>query len=167
MEVCDHPNNAVCEQDVETTCPLNRHLCNFKEFNNRNANWNYPLAGHVVVAEIYCRTGGGADHLTLGPYGINNLGQDSTMNCGYGSSRPNSCPANYGCNEQQVEALCCAPTPSCGNGVVDNPEEERDDGNQIETDAGLNACSWRAPATTASRAATDVLTARACPPGHA
>ncbi|HEY8379225.1 MAG TPA: hypothetical protein VIK91_22180, partial [Nannocystis sp.] len=75
----------------------------------------------------------------------NNLGQDSTLNCGYGSSRPNSCPANYGCNELHVQALCCAPNPKCGNGVVDDVEEECDDGNNIETDDCLNTCTWRVP----------------------
>ncbi|MBK9754008.1 MAG: DUF4215 domain-containing protein [Nannocystis sp.] len=150
MKVCDHPNNTVCEQDQETLCPVNWHLCSLKEFNNRNANWNYAVGSNnpnpVVVGEIYCRpNNSGAGHITLGPYGINNLGTDSTFNCGYGSSRPNSCPANYGCNELFVEALCCSPNPKCGNGAVDDVEEECDDGNNVETDDCLNSCTWRLP----------------------
>jgi cysteine-rich repeat protein len=149
MKVCDHPADAVCEQDQETLCPIGWHLCATKEFNNRNTNWNYAVGGNnpnpVVVGEIYCRSGNnGAGHLSLGPYGITNLGTDTALNCGYGSSR-DTCLANYGCNEKFVQALCCAPNPKCGNGVVDDVEEECDDGNQIESDECLNSCSWRNP----------------------
>ena len=145
-KVCDHPGNAVCEQDQVTLCPLNWHLCSVKELNNRNTGWNYATAGKVVVGEIYCRSGNaGAGHLSLGPYdNYTNLGNDAILNCGYGSSRA-TCPANYGCNEQQVEALCCAPAALCGNGVINAPEEECDDGNQVETDNCLNNCSFRNP----------------------
>ena len=51
----------------------------------------------------------------------------------------------YGCNEQFASALCCAPTMTCGNGQVDPPEEECDDGNQDDTDACLSTCNWRTP----------------------
>ena len=143
--VCDDPNNNTCEQDVETLCPVGWHLCSRLEHNNRNDGWNYPVGGGtVVVGEIYCRASG-AGHFTLGPYdGINNLGQDAPLNCGYGSSRE-TCTSGYGCNEKQVQALCCAPLATCGNGQIDAPEEECDDGNNLETDECLNSCSWRKP----------------------
>jgi cysteine-rich repeat protein len=51
----------------------------------------------------------------------------------------------FGCNELSAQTLCCAPTPTCGNGVVDGVEEECDDGNFDETDDCLNSCSWRVP----------------------
>ena len=51
----------------------------------------------------------------------------------------------YGCNEQYAMALCCAPTPTCGNGLVDSPEEDCDDGNPDETDDCLSSCAWRIP----------------------
>ena len=146
--VCDDPTNSTCEQDVETLCPANWHLCPVDTHNSRNDGWNYPVGNgiNVVVGEIHCRTFGGAGHFTLGPYdGVTNLGEDTVNNCGYGSSRP-SCTASYGCNETFVQALCCAPNPLCGNGVVDSPEEECDDGNSDETDACLNSCSLRTPA---------------------
>ena len=146
MKVCDHPNDAVCEQDQETLCPLGWHLCSLQEYNNRNTNWNYAVNGQtVVVGEIYCRGGGGAGHITLGPYGVTNLGQDSALNCGYGSARPDSCNSNYGCNEKHVQALCCSPNPKCGNGAVDDVEEQCDDGNMNETDTCLNSCTLRSP----------------------
>lgn len=52
----------------------------------------------------------------------------------------------YGCNEQSTSALCCAPTPTCGNGIVDAPEELCDDANLVEADECLNSCGWRIPA---------------------
>jgi len=145
--VCDHPNNQVCEQDQATLCPISWHLCSRLEHHNRNAGWDFQVGNNpnVVVGEIYCRNGSGAGHYTIGPY--NNPGTletDLVLNCGYGSSR-DSCSTGYGCNETHVRALCCAPNPNCGNGQVDDPEEECDDGNNIETDECLNNCSWRKP----------------------
>ena len=147
MVVCDDPNNLTCEQDIETLCPGGWGLCSYQQFVNRNDGWNYAVNGqNVVVAEIYCRNGSGAGHFTLGPYGNpGTLSTDIALNCGYGSSRPNSCPANYGCNELTVKALCCAPTNTCGDGQVQGPEEQCDDGNQDETDACLNSCTNRSP----------------------
>ena len=90
------------EQDQETLCPANWHLCSWKEFNNRNNGWNYAVGNNnpnpVVVGEIYCRSGNnGAGHHTLGPYnGLTNLGNDTVLNCGYGSARPNSCNSGRG-----------------------------------------------------------------------
>jgi cysteine-rich repeat protein len=143
MIVCDDPNNGTCEQDLETLCPPGWGLCTAQQFNNRNANWNYASGGNnVVVGEIYCRNGGGAGHYTVG---TGSLGVDVGFNCNHGSSRPDSCPINYGCNELADQALCCAPTGTCGNGQVEGPEETCDDGNQIETDACLNSCTLRLP----------------------
>jgi cysteine-rich repeat protein len=146
MVVCDDPTNTVCEQDAETLCPAGWGLCTREQHVNRNTGFDFAVDGSVVVVgEIHCRTGSGAGHYTIGPYdGITNLSQDPVLNCHYGSSRP-SCEAPYGCNETYVSALCCAPTPTCGNGVVDAPEELCDDGNGSEVDACLNSCSWRMP----------------------
>jgi cysteine-rich repeat protein len=144
MVVCDHPNDAVCEQDVETLCPQGWGLCSRDQYINRNDAWN-AAPGGVIVAEIYCRNGNGAGHFTLGPYGgFANLSNDIPFQCGYGSSRP-GCTSTYGCNERHVKALCCRPTPSCGNGQVDAPEEACDDGNENENDDCLNSCAWRVP----------------------
>ncbi len=145
MVVCDDPVDVVCEQDAETLCPAGWGLCTREQHVNRNTGFDFPLGAVVAVGEIHCRTGGGAGHYTVGPYdGITNLDQDPPLNCGYGSSRP-SCPSMYGCNEQSTSALCCAPTPSCGNGVVEGPEELCDDGNLDETDECLDSCGWRLP----------------------
>jgi cysteine-rich repeat protein len=146
MIVCDDPNNLTCEQDLETLCPPGWGLCSYQQFVARNAGWNYAVDNQtVVVAEIYCRGGSGAGHFTLGPYGNpGTLATDIPLNCGYGSSRA-SCPSGFGCNELQVQALCCAPTPSCGNGIVDDMEEQCDDGNQNEDDVCLNSCTNRSP----------------------
>ncbi|MCA9688289.1 MAG: DUF4215 domain-containing protein, partial [Myxococcales bacterium] len=146
MKVCDDPDDVVCEQDQETLCPLGWHLCSLREFNNRNNGWSYPVSPEdVVVGEIYCRGGGGAGHLTLGPYdGLSDLGDDALLNCGFGSSRA-ACPGALGCNEPFVQALCCAPAPLCGDGVVNSVEEECDDGDLDETDECLNSCAWRQP----------------------
>jgi len=146
--VCDDPTNSTCEQDVESLCPANWHLCSDLEHNNRNSSWNFNIRPPTVVGEIFCRTGSGAGHFTLGTVGgETSLGQDTVKNCHFGSARPDSCNTGFGCNEKQVQALCCAPSPLCGNGVVDAPEEECDDGNSDETDACLNSCSYRLPAT--------------------
>ncbi len=149
--VCDDPNNVTCEQDAEQLCPTGWGLCTREQHNNRNEGFDYAVGGGmppVVVGEIHCRAGGGgAGHLTFGPYdNITNLDQDMVLhNCGYGSSR-DACPTGFGCNELSVQALCCAPDPLCGNGVVDAPEETCDDANADEGDECLNSCSWRVPA---------------------
>ena len=147
MVVCDDPTDTVCEQDAETLCPAGWGLCTREQHHARNAGFDYPVSnGVVVVGEIFCRNSSGAGHYTLGPYdGVTNLSEDAPLNCGYGSSRP-SCESGFGCNETEVSALCCAPSPSCGNGIVDAPEELCDDANAVETDECLNSCAWRVPA---------------------
>jgi hypothetical protein len=145
--VCDDPTNTTCEEDAETLCPVGWNLCPRLQHWNRNDGWAYVAGGaNIVVGEIYCRGSSGAGHYTLGPYAGSGgpLSIDAPLNCGYGSSRA-ACPAGYGCNELIVKALCCAPSASCGNGVVDSPEEECDDGNGDETDDCLNSCAWRVP----------------------
>jgi cysteine-rich repeat protein len=152
MVVCDDPNNVTCEQDFETLCPAGWQLCSYLQFNERNSGWTFPVSGsgqQVVVGEIYCRTAASdAGHFTV-PDASNattNLGQDVPFNCYFGSSRP-SCTAGWGCNEQYASALCCAPTPTCGNGVIDGPEEQCDDANASEADDCLNSCTYRVPTT--------------------
>jgi cysteine-rich repeat protein len=139
MVVCDDPNDQTCEQDGETLCPVGWGLCTREQYINRNDGWNY-FPGATVVGEIHCRGGGGAGHYTL----FGSLSNDQAFNCTYGSSR-DTCPSNYGCNELAVNVLCCAPTPSCGNGMVDNAEETCDDGNAAENDGCLNSCAFRHP----------------------
>jgi cysteine-rich repeat protein len=149
MVECDDPTNTTCEEDMEIMCPAGWGLCSRLQHINRNNAWNVPVGGAtVVLGEIYCRNGAGtgAGHYTLGPYdAVDNLMDDPPLNCGYGSSR-SICPSGFGCNELTASAICCVPTPSCGNGVVDSIEEECDDANLNEDDACLNSCSWRVPA---------------------
>lgn len=146
MMLCDDPTNATCEQNLDNSCAPGWGLCTRLQHINRNTGWNVAVGGgNVAVGEISCRGFGGAGHYSLGPYdGVTNLQNDPPLNCGYGSSRA-SCEAPYGCNETSVSAICCAPTPTCGNGVVDSVEEECDDGNQSETDDCLDTCAWRVP----------------------
>jgi hypothetical protein len=143
--VCDHPSDSVCEENFETLCPVGWSLCSRTQFLNRNAGWSY-VPGQRVLGTIHCRNGAGAGHFTFGwSGGSNAMSFAEPMNCAFGSSR-NTCTATYGCNEQSAFAMCCAPTPTCGNGMVDSPEELCDDGNQSNDDACLNNCTWRAPA---------------------
>ena len=139
--LCDDPSDSVCEQDLESICPSGWGLCTPLQHNNRNTGWTF-LKPNVAVGEIFCRTSLGAGHYTLGGSALD---IPLPLNCSLGSSRP-SCPASFGCNELFVHALCCAPTLTCGDGVVDPPEEECDDGDLDETDDCLNSCSFRTPA---------------------
>ncbi|NUQ78275.1 MAG: hypothetical protein HUU21_32505 [Polyangiaceae bacterium] len=148
MVLCDHPADSVCEENAETLCPTGWGLCTYLQHKERSAGWTFALGpSSIAIGEIYCRNGGGAGHFTLPDSG----GQPATLegpapfNCYYGSSTP-ACTSNYGCNEQSAMALCCAPAPACGNGVVDSAEEDCDDGNLDETDDCLNSCAWRLPA---------------------
>ena len=143
MMLCDDPTDVTCEEDFATLCPTGWHLCSREEFNARNEGWTHPYASTKGLGTIHCRNSGGAGHFTLFyDSDITSFAQDSTVNCGYGSSRE-SCPSTYGCNETQHWALCCAPGASCGNSVVDSPEETCDDGNDDETDDCLKNCTTR------------------------
>jgi cysteine-rich repeat protein len=135
MMACQNVNT--CEQDYGTLCPIGWGLCSNKQFIARNTGWNFESNTQTLGA-IRCRQQiGGAGHFTIGAN--LSLSIDHGDNCWYGSSRP-QCVANYGCNEKGRVALCCAPTPSCGNGVVDSPEEECDDGNQNDGDPCFSNC---------------------------
>ncbi len=141
--ICDHPTDAVCEQDFQTMCPPAWHLCTRPEFIARNDGWSY-VPSQRPVGEIFCRSGGAAGHFTIGwSNTADAMSVDPTNNCGFGSSRT-ACPSGFGCNEQNAFALCCAPNPTCGNGVVD-ALEECDDANASEADDCLNSCAWRVP----------------------
>jgi cysteine-rich repeat protein len=143
MILCDHPSDAVCEQDFGTLCPPTWHLCTRPELVNRNAGWSYVSAQQPLGA-IYCRNGGGAGHYTANWSSSGPMSSPSAFNCGFGTSQP-ACPTGYGCNEQSAYALCCAPNPLCGNGVVDSVEEQCDDANTSDSDECLTNCTWRTP----------------------
>ncbi|MCP4869293.1 MAG: hypothetical protein GY898_11305 [Proteobacteria bacterium] len=148
MMLCDHPSNAVCEQDLETLCDVGWHLCTMDEYNSYNDLWTQPVTtSERALGVIFCRGAtSAAGHFTVpdASSSITTLGQDEVFNCYYGSSR-SSCPASYGCNENQAQALCCRDNPTCGNGVVDSPLEQCDDGNTSDADDCLNVCAWRVP----------------------
>jgi hypothetical protein len=152
MMICKDQGNATCEQDFATLCPMGWRLCTYKQHDNRRSGWVYALdqgAQSVALGEISCRGVGGnsgAGHFTI-PDSNNqprNVGDKTAFNCYFGSSRA-SCVTGYGCNEQFAAALCCAPTKACGNGIVDDVEEDCDDGNNDDTDACLSNCMWRVP----------------------
>ncbi|MFT5457900.1 MAG: hypothetical protein ACI9K2_004403, partial [Myxococcota bacterium] len=143
--VCKDPAAGTCEEDFGTLCPVDWHLCSREEFHNRNDGWADPTPLPTTLGTIHCRGAGGgsgAGHYTVSTA---TLGEDQVFNCWYGSSRA-TCETGYGCNETTSAALCCAPNPLCGNGVVDAPEELCDDGNRDETDDCLNNCWWKNPA---------------------
>jgi cysteine-rich repeat protein len=124
----------VCEQDYLMLCPKSWHLCSATEFNARNTNWNFSPT-KISLGAIRCR-----ENDTAGQYGFkSNMTMDHADNCLYSSSRP-QCAGNFGCDDKNNHALCCAPLLTCGNGVVDHPEEQCDDGNKVESDACLNNC---------------------------
>ena len=137
IAICKDDSNATCEQDFERLCPAGWHLCTPLEHHARNDGWDPPAHPTPALGVIRCRGGSGAGHYT-----VNNVRDDPAPNCHWGSSRA-GCVAGYGCNEQRASALCCAPLPSCGNGVQDHPEEGCDDGNDDDGDACLSACYGR------------------------
>jgi len=147
MMLCDDPLDLTCEEDFGTLCPIGWHLCTFQEFNNRNDGWTQPVDTFArALGVINCRGGGGAGHFTVPDSGSMNLtlGEDDVHNCWYGSSQP-ACSTGYGCNETQGMALCCRDSQTCGNNVVDLPEEACDDGNNDDSDDCLSSCTWRVP----------------------
>ena len=129
--LCQRPE--ICEQDFAILCPKDWHLCSADEFNARNAAWNYTPT-KLTLGAIRCRQGTGA-----GQYGFKTtMSVDHVDNCLYSSSRP-QCVGNFGCDEKNNHALCCAPLASCGDGVLD-PEEQCDDGNLSDSDECLRNC---------------------------
>jgi cysteine-rich repeat protein len=147
MALCDDPGDGTCEEAMGGLCPSGWHLCSHAEYNHRNGGWTQSVGtGARALGTIQCRTGGGAGHFTVpdAGSGLSSLGQDEVHNCYYGSSRP-TCTSGYGCNEKQGQALCCKPSATCGNGVVDGPDEVCDDGNTSESDDCLDNCTKRLP----------------------
>ena len=152
MVLCDDPSDQTCEKDMESLCPENFHLCSYLEFNALNDNWNTEVSSRKrPVGEIHCTSFGRTGHFTLGN-GVGSssssstskilLSKDKPLNCWISTSRP-QCSAPSGCDEKHVTALCCSNNLECGNGKVDTPLEECDDGNKNEDDACLNSCSYR------------------------
>merc|ERR1719244_1670227 len=141
MVLCDDLQDKTCERDMEILCPSGFHLCTHLELGTLNDNWEekFNISGRQSngrpLGEIYCRgDSGNAGHFTLG-YGTGgntDLSFDTKKNNWFGSSRP-SCNAydngSTDCNEKDAKALCCSQNPKCGNGVVEAPMEECDDGN--------------------------------------
>jgi len=147
MVLCDDPTDSVCERDLETICPAGFHLCTPTEFNTLNDNWDVKINSKVrPVGEINCRgkgTSAGHFSLTTTAGSLISLAVDKAKNNMYGSSRP-ECPEYYGtvdCNKKQFSALCCSALATCGDGVVQAPLEECDDGNKDNYDLCLNTCS--------------------------
>jgi cysteine-rich repeat protein len=135
--VCKDPSNATCEMDFATLCAPGWHLCSGTEHVQLNDGMIIELGDISAVGVIRCRSQGGSGHYTSHDFNID--GPDS---CEIGSSRAD-CPTNLGCNEGIHAALCCAPILSCGNGVIDDPLEECDDGNDDDFDACSSACANR------------------------
>ena len=70
--------------------------------------------------------------------GYTNLGNDTCSTAGSGR-RATPARAGSAATETFVHALCCAPSPTCGDGVVNGVEEECDDGNQNESTSASTA----------------------------
>jgi len=135
--VCKDSSDETCEQDFASLCAPGWHLCSGIEHVQLNDGVFIQLGDVAALGVIRCRSQGGSGHYTSHDFNVD--GPDS---CEVGSSRAD-CPTNLGCNEGMYAALCCAPIPSCGNGAVDDPREECDDGNDDDFDACSNACANR------------------------
>ena len=136
IAICNNPSS--CEKDKGNDCPTGYHLCTHKEWNHYNDGWSASWGGTTVGA-IYCRSGSGAGHFTLG-----GSSSDSDFNCGHGSSNP-WCPADYGCNETNDIGACCIDSPACGNNVLNPLIEECDDGNTTDGDGCDSDCKVTNP----------------------
>lgn len=135
--VCKDPADSTCEQDFASLCAPGWHLCSGTEHVLLNDDVVIDLGELAAIGVIRCRVQGGSGHYTSHDFNVD--GPDS---CEVGSSRVD-CPTNLGCNEGMHAALCCAPIPTCGNGSVEDPREECDDGNADDFDACSNACANR------------------------
>ena len=156
MVLCDDPEDKTCEMDMQELCPSGFHLCTHLEFWTLNDNWKGELNATSIyhkgrpIGEIYCRENGGtAGQFTLGEsfytHSHSKLSFDTKKNNWFASSRP-SCNAyenDYGCDQKGAIALCCSHNPKCGNGLVEAPMEECDDGNNNNEDQCLNSCTFR------------------------
>jgi len=135
--VCKDASGTTCEQDFASLCAPEWHLCSWTEHVQLNDGVFIELGEVPAVGAIRCRALGGSGHYTSHDFSVD--GPDS---CEIGSSRVD-CPTNLGCNETVLAALCCAPIPSCGNGVADGDLEECDDGNDNDFDDCSNSCANR------------------------
>ena len=135
--VCKDTSDGTCEQDFTSLCAADWHLCSWTEHTQLNDGVYIQLDEVAAVGVIRCRGLGGSGHYTSHDFSV-----DGADNCEIGSSRLD-CPTNLGCNETTLSALCCAPIPSCGNGVADNDLEECDDGNDDDFDECSNSCASR------------------------
>ena len=153
MVLCDDREDKTCEMDMQELCPSGFHNCTRLEFRTLNDNWKgeFNISGSHKgrpIGEIYCRGySGDAGHFTLGfRDGSSKLSFDTEKNQGLGSSR---CPCNNyentgkACNDKGAIALGCSHNPKCGNGLVEAPLEECDDGNNNNEDQCLNSCTFR------------------------
>jgi len=152
MVLCKDETQQTCERDFESLCPAGWNLCTPKQFNNRNHGWDYnwvQAGAGEPHGVIYCWGGGGyARHYTI-HYSNPVLNKDQQLNCGWGSSRPGCelyAREGYGvdCDAKDNSALCCAPSTTCGDGLV-QVEEDCDDGNHDNMDECLNTCTWKNP----------------------
>jgi cysteine-rich repeat protein len=137
IALCQDPDHLTCEEDFADLCADGWELCTPLQHAARNDGWVFDMGGRSALGAIRCRSSGGAGHYTVAA-----LANETPDNCLFGSSRA-ECPSNFGCTEKQEYAMCCAPTETCGNGVVDSAEEECDDGNQNELDDCLSDCRTR------------------------
>jgi len=149
MVLCDDPKDETCERDMQTICPSGFHLCTHLEFWTLNDNWNETFTPPArPIGEIYCRkNGNGAGHFTLG-WGTAETGLtfDYNLRVWFGSTRPSCDKWGNGkddCDQKDAIALCCSNNPKCGNGVVEAPMEECDDGNANNEDECLDSCTFR------------------------
>jgi len=152
MVLCDDPTDSVCEKDLETICPAGFHLCTPTEFNTLNDNWNFKIdVNQRPLGEINCQGNGQrakAGHFSLkATHGrLISLAVDRYKNNGWWSSRP-ECNglenSSSSCDQKKDSALCCSALSTCGDGVVQAPLEECDDGNKDNKDECFNSCSFR------------------------
>jgi len=135
IAICEDPDHATCEESFASLCAPGWHLCSAREHMARNDDWIVTLTEQRALGVVRCRNAGGAGHYT-----VHNPGADGTDNCQVGSSRA-ECPSALGCDEAHELALCCARVPTCGNGIVDDPYEECDDGNDSDADSCSRHCA--------------------------
>jgi cysteine-rich repeat protein len=134
IALCHNPT--FCEQDYGDLCPFGWHLCSAAEFNARNDTWIHDPA-RLVLGGIRCLGDGGAGHFGF----KHETNVDHADNCLYSSTRT-ECFSEYGCDDKNNYALCCAPLPFCGDGDLD-PEEQCDDGNKDNGDECFSNCMTR------------------------
>merc|ERR1712080_272516 len=156
MVLCKGETEQTCEKDFESLCPAGWNLCTPGQFNNRNNGWNYnwvQAGAGTPLGVVFCFGGRGyALHFGINSNSVLNTNQPKCWvhkptKCFWHSSRP-GCEywADYGadCDDKKDSALCCAPSTTCGDGLVQE-EEDCDDGNEDNMDECLNTCTWKYP----------------------